>query len=186
MRERELTDAMNAVGGVGIEFLSYCDKKLSEAPIEEVRAQLVASIRRVRPNVVITFDPHGANQHPDHIAISRFVTDAVPIAADPRWFPEAGRPHLIERLLWTPPTILFRLPPDADPRELPGFDFVIDVERWKEQKTRAFEAHRTQFPGLKKLFFDDPNGQRTFGIEAFRLAAGARPAATPADDLFAE
>ncbi len=186
VRERELADAMDAIGGAHIEFLSYYDKKLSEAPIEEMREQLVASIRRVRPDIAITFDPHGANQHPDHIAISRFVSDAVPIAADPRWFPQAGRPHRIPRLLWTPPTILFRLPPDADPRELPGFDFVIDVENWKEQKTKAFEAHRTQFPGLKKLFFDDPNGQRTFGIEAFRLAAGERPAVTPAHDLFGE
>jgi LmbE family N-acetylglucosaminyl deacetylase len=185
VRERELADAMDAIGGAHIEFLPYHDKKLSEAPIEEMRDYLVASIRRVRPDIAITFDPHGANQHPDHIAISRFVSDAVPIAADPRWLPQAGIPHRIERLLWTPPTILYRLPADADPRELPGFDFVIDVERWKEQKTKAFEAHRTQFPGLKKLFFDNPNGQRTFGIEAFRLAAGERPAVIPADDLFA-
>ena len=123
--------------------------------------------------------------HPDHIAISRFVSDAVTIAADPRWFPDLGEPFEVDRFLWTPPTILFRLPADADPRLLPGFDFVIDVERWREQKTKAFEAHRTQFPGLKKLFFDDPNGQRTFGIEAFRLAAGKRPAVVPAADLFA-
>jgi hypothetical protein len=81
---------------------------------------------------------------------------------------------------------LFRLPADANVQQLPGFDFIIDVERWRGEKTRAFEAHRTQFPGLKKLFFDDPNGQRTFGIEAFRFATGRRPARAPADDLFAE
>ncbi len=186
VRERELHNAMDAIGGAHIQFLPYQDKKLSEAPIEEMRVQLVTSIRHVRPDIVITFDPHGANQHPDHIAISRFVSDAVTIAADPRWFAHAGEPYEVKRLLWTPPTILFRLPGDADPRELPGFDFVIDVERWKEQKVRAFEAHRTQFPGLKKLFFDDPNGQRTFGIEAFRFAAGKRPAVVPATDLFAK
>lgn len=185
VRERELVNAMEAIGGAHIEFLSYKDKKLAEAPIDEMRAHLVRAIRRVRPDVIITFDPHGANQHPDHIAISRFVSDAVPIAADGRWFSELGTPFEIPRLLWTPPTILFRLPADADPRQLPGFDFIIDVERWREAKTKAFEAHGTQFPGLKKLFFDDPNGQRTFGIEAFRLAAGRRPIAIPADDLFA-
>jgi LmbE family N-acetylglucosaminyl deacetylase len=186
VRERELTDAMDAIGGAEIRFLPYHDKNLAGAPIDEMRAHLVAAIRRIRPDVAITFDPHGANQHPDHIAISRFVSDALAVAADPRWLPEMGPSHAVSRLLWTPPTILFRLPADADPCELPGFDFVIDVEPWKEQKTRAFEAHRTQFPGLKKLFFDDPNGQRTFGIEAFRLAAGRRPAVVPARDLFAQ
>jgi LmbE family N-acetylglucosaminyl deacetylase len=185
VRERELTDAMEAVGGATIQFLPYRDKKLSEAPIEDMRAHLVEAIRRVQPDIVITFDPHGANQHPDHIAISRFVCDALSVARDPRWIPEAGPPHEPKRILWTPPTILFRLATEANPRELPGFDFIIDVEPWREQKVKAFEAHRTQFPGLKKLFFDDPNGQRTFGIEAFRLAAGHRPDVVPADDLFA-
>ena len=186
LRERELTNAMDAIGGAQVELLPYKDKKLSEAPSQEMRAHLVAAIRRVRPDITITFDPHGANQHPDHIAISRSVSDSVPVAADGRWFPELGAPFEVPRLLWTPPTILFRLPPDADPRQLPGFDFIIDVEPWKQEKTKAFEAHRTQFPGLKKLFFDDPNGQRTFNIEAFRFAAGRRPAVIPADDLFAE
>jgi N-acetylglucosamine malate deacetylase 2 len=186
VRERELRDATNAIGGAHIDFLPYLDKRLGEAPIEEIRTQLVTAIRRIRPDIVMTFDPHGANQHPDHIAISRFVTDALPIAADPRWLVETGASYQVDRLLWTPPTILFRLAAEADPRELPGFDFVIDVEGWREQKTKAFEAHRTQFPGLKKLFFDDPNGQRTFGIEAFRMAAGRRPAVLPSNDLFAQ
>lgn len=177
---------MDAIGGAQIQFLPYQDKKLSEAPVEEMRAHLVTAMRHVRPDIVITFDPHGANQHPDHLAISRFVSDAVTVAADPRWLSGAGKSFAVDRLLWTPPAILFRLPSDANPYELPGFDFVIDVERWKEQKTEAFKAHQTQFPGLKKLFFDDPNGQRTFGIEAFRFAAGKRPAIVPAKDLFAK
>lgn len=176
---------MGAVGGADIQFLPYLDKRLSEAPWEEMRSHLTGAIRRIRPDVVITFDPNGGNQHPDHVAISRFVTDALPVAADPRWLPEFGSAHQVSRLLWTPPTFLYRLPPDVDPRNLPGFDFVIDVERWREQKIKAFECHRTQFPGLKKLFFDDPNGWRTFGLEAFRLGSGPRPQIVPAADLFA-
>ena len=65
-----------------------------------------------------------------------------------------------------------------------GFDFLIDIAPWAEQKVAAFQAHKTQFPGLEKLFFDDPNGQRTFNCEAFRLAWGPRPASLPANDLF--
>lgn len=185
VRERELQNAMDAIGGAEIEFLPYFDKKLSEAPIDTIRKQLVGSIRRIKPDLVITFDPNGGNLHPDHIAISRFVTDAITVAADPRWLWAVGEAHQVERVLWTPPTFLFRLPPGADPCRLPGFDFVIDVEPWKAQKIKAFESHRTQFPGLKKLFFDDPNGWHTFGTEAFRLAWGSRPKSVPADDLFA-
>jgi N-acetylglucosamine malate deacetylase 2 len=186
VREQELRNAMAAVGVTEIEFLPYRDRQLAEALIAAMRQQLVRVIRSVRPQIVITFDPHGTNQHPDHIAISRFVSDALAVAADPRWLPELGTPHEIERLLWTPPTFIFELPAEMDIRSAPGFDFLIDVSAWREQKIAAFESHRTQFPGLKKLFFDDPQGQRTFPTEAFRLAWGKRPGRIPADDLFAE
>ena len=186
VREQELRDAMNALGVKDVQFLPYQDKCLVDAPMEEIRRLLVAAIRQTRPQIAITFDPHGANQHADHIAISRFALDAVAAAADARWFPETGSAHQIERLLWTPPTILFKLPEDAHIPALPGSDFVIDTTPWTQAKTAAFQAHRTQFPGLKKLFFDDPNGRRTFGVEVFRLAWGKRPATVPEDDLFAE
>src|SRR3954452_12842907 len=47
VRERELADAMQAIGGANIQFLPYQDKKLSEAPIDEMRAYLAEAIRRV-------------------------------------------------------------------------------------------------------------------------------------------
>jgi N-acetylglucosamine malate deacetylase 2 len=186
VREQELRNAMKALGVTDVQFLHYQDKCLADAPIEEMRRLLIGAIRRTRPQIVITFDTHGANQHVDHIAISRFALDAVAAAADARWFPELGIAHEIERLLWTPPTILFKLPQNANIPALPGSDFVIDTTPWTGAKTAAFQAHRTQFPGLKKLFFDDPNGQRTFGTEVFRLAWGKRPLTVPANDLFSD
>src|SRR5262249_46481136 len=43
--------------------------------------EIASHIRRVRPDVVITFGPEGAYGHPDHIAISQFATAAVAAAA---------------------------------------------------------------------------------------------------------
>ena len=40
------------------------------------------ALGRIRPQVVITFDPAGAYGHPDHIAICQFTTAAVTAAAD--------------------------------------------------------------------------------------------------------
>jgi LmbE family N-acetylglucosaminyl deacetylase len=40
---------------------------LWQAPTEAVAAQLVEVIRRLQPQVVITFDPYGGYGHPDHI-----------------------------------------------------------------------------------------------------------------------
>src|SRR4029077_20343491 len=49
----------------------------------EIIATIVEHLRRVQPDVVITFGPDGAYGHPDHIAISQFTTAAVVAAADP-------------------------------------------------------------------------------------------------------
>ena len=186
VREQELRDAMRVLWVKDIHFFPYEDQKLQQAPIEDVRRALVEIIRQSRPDLVFTFDPHGSNQHVDHIAIARFASDALSAAADPRWYPESGAPFIPRRVLWPPPIILFRQPPGVDLHVQPGVDFLIDTSAFAEQKTQALKAHRTQFPGLKKLFFDDPNGRRTFNWEAFRIGWGARPKNIPADDLFAE
>ncbi|MBV9156081.1 MAG: PIG-L family deacetylase [Acidobacteriaceae bacterium] len=184
VREQELRNAASILGVKDLYFFAYEDQKLLAASIQEVRVQLVQIIRETRPQIVITFDPNGANQHPDHLAISRFASDAIAAAADRRWYPEVGSAHTIERLLWTPPKLLFRLAPDADLNNEPGIDFLIDVSSWREKKEAALRAYRTQLPGLGKLFFEDPNGRRTFSQEAFRLAWGRRPETLPAGDLF--
>src|SRR5206468_7450063 len=79
------------------------------APADDIRRRIVQIIRRIRPETVITFDPEGGNQHPDHIAISRFGADGISAAADGRWYPEAGKPHVVGRLLWQSPLHVFDL-----------------------------------------------------------------------------
>lgn len=74
---------------------------------------------------MITFDPNGGNLHPDHIAISRFTSDAVTAAADGRWHPELGPPHRVVRLLWVGTVLPWE---ETDPgrlAETPGVDFLL-------------------------------------------------------------
>ena len=184
VREAEMREAMKILGVRDLHFLPYEDQKLADAPVEEMRRQLVELIRETRPQIVMTFDPNGANRHSDHMAISRFTSDALTAAEDERWYREAGPPHRIERLVWQPPTVIFRYPPQTNLQTEPGIDFLIDTSRWSEEKAAAIRAHGTQ--RLGRLFFDDPEGRRTFSTEAFRVGWGPRPKRVPADDLFAE
>jgi LmbE family N-acetylglucosaminyl deacetylase len=187
VREQELREAMAILGVGAIHFLGYTDKQLGEAPVDEMRHKLVALIRQTRPEVVITFDPHGYNLHPDHMAISRFTSDALAAAADRRWFRELGAPHQVSRLLWTrpvPPFLLHDLPEIAEIPAMPGADFMIDIEPWAEKKKAALRAYRTQKLSLEPIFFAKPEAARHFRTEVFRLAMGSRPATVPAHDLF--
>jgi N-acetyl-1-D-myo-inositol-2-amino-2-deoxy-alpha-D-glucopyranoside deacetylase len=53
-------------------------------------ARLVRLIRRMRPQVVVTYGADGGYGHPDHVATHHFTTAAVRAAADPRYRGERG------------------------------------------------------------------------------------------------
>ena len=103
VREAELRAACAVLGVQEVSLLDYWDKDLDRADPGEIVGQLVAHLRRIRPQVVITFDPTGAYGHPDHIAICQFATAAVTAAADPS-FPVAegaDRPaHRVSKLYY--------------------------------------------------------------------------------------
>ena len=82
-REKELLDAARELDIQEVNFLDYVDGSLDRADPTEAVGKIVEHLRRVRPQVVITFGPEGAYGHPDHIAICQFTTAAVACAADP-------------------------------------------------------------------------------------------------------
>src|SRR5215470_5157564 len=82
IREGELLAAAKELGISEVKFLDYIDGDLDQANTAEAVAKIVAHIRRVRPQVIITFDPNGGYGHPDHIAICQLTTAAVLAAAD--------------------------------------------------------------------------------------------------------
>lgn len=81
IRERELRAAASALGVREVSILNYPDQQLDRATPAEAIATIAGHIRRVQPNVVVTFGPDGAYGHPDHIAISQFTTAAIVAAA---------------------------------------------------------------------------------------------------------
>jgi LmbE family N-acetylglucosaminyl deacetylase len=89
IREAELRAACAVLGVKEVSLLDYWDKDLDQAPPREITGLLVGHLRRIRPQVVVTFDQAGAYGHPDHIAICQFATAAVVAAADPS-YPAAG------------------------------------------------------------------------------------------------
>src|SRR5690242_17932013 len=82
VREAELRAAAAVLGIREVSILSYADAAVDNVePAIAVRA-VVSHIRRIQPDLVVTFGPDGAYGHPDHIAISQFTTAATLCAAD--------------------------------------------------------------------------------------------------------
>jgi N-acetyl-1-D-myo-inositol-2-amino-2-deoxy-alpha-D-glucopyranoside deacetylase len=110
-RVSELRCAAGILGLNGVYFLDYRDsgmvgtednnnpRALANAPLDEVAGKVVTYIRRLRPQVVITFDPIGGYMHPDHIAIQRATVRAFELASDPNYRdPEGLEPFQSQKL----------------------------------------------------------------------------------------
>jgi LmbE family N-acetylglucosaminyl deacetylase len=82
IREAELLQAARVLKLKKVEFLGYIDGELDEADPAEAIARITYQVRKIRPQVVVTFPPDGAYGHPDHIAISQFTAAALLRAAD--------------------------------------------------------------------------------------------------------
>ena len=82
IRTQELENAVKELGMKGLYFLNYIDGDVDKAPYAEAISKIVAYIRRIKPQVVVTFPPDGNYGHPDHIAIGQFASAGIVCAAD--------------------------------------------------------------------------------------------------------
>ena len=104
IREAELRTAAAVLGVREVSLLDYHDGGLDRVDPRDAVAQIAVHLRRIRPDVVVTFGPEGAYGHPDHIAISQFTTAAVSRAADPGFAgadgPARHAPHAVPKLYY--------------------------------------------------------------------------------------
>ena len=82
IRTLELKNAVKELGMKGMYFLDYIDGEVDQADHAEAISKIVTHIRRIKPQVVVTFPPDGNYGHPDHIAIGQFTSAAIVCAAD--------------------------------------------------------------------------------------------------------
>lgn len=167
------------------EVLDYPDGKLDRADLQRLTSDLAQRIRKIRPQVMLTFGPEGAiTAHPDHSMASVFATLACHWAGRTNRFPEqlnnGLRPHRVQKLYYG--TAGFTLP-DRQPVSLAPATAVIDIGEFLETKIRAFKAHASQAP----LFPIFEGAVRQRGkVEMFHLAAAITPRKIETEtDLFA-
>lgn len=174
VREEEMRCAAKTIGADELIFLNYRDSGMAGADANarsdafinvsagEVVPTLVEIMRRVQPQVVLTFDPHGGYGHPDHIAIHHHTVAAFHAAANWGQFPTAGDPWQAERLFYT---LILRSQLEKLGKAIAeagaaddGFGEILNRLQWPEDqvhvkmdvsatidaKWRAILCHRTQ------------------------------------------
>lgn len=224
-RITEWTEAMGALGVTDFRLLggrgTYRDSGMIGTPANErpgcfwradllsAATHLVAVIREVRPQVLVTYDDFGGYGHPDHIQAHRVATYAVALAEAPSFRPDLGSAHAIAKVYWTAtPRSLLRAGIEQlrehggpgfaamDPDDLPFavaddlVTTVIDGERYSPAKAAAMRAYPTQLT-YRDGFFALSNGIGfpAVATEFYRLVRGTAAGPFDADgretDLFA-
>ena len=180
-----------------------------QADLDEAADHLVAVVREVRPQVLVTYDADGGYGHPDHIQAHRVAMRAFELASDPSHRPELGEAHAIAKVYWNcmPRSVLEAgfealraageespFPGVASADDVPGVvpdsqvTAAVDGSGYIRQKSAAMRAHATQI-SVDGPFFALSNdlGQPMPATEYYRLVhgeAGPPGASGWEDDLF--
>jgi len=114
VRAQELDRAAAIIGYDEVIHLGYRDSGMPDTEanahpeafanvdLDVAVGELVAVIRRERPQVVVTYgDDQSGYPHPDHLMVHDVSMPAIERAADPSWYPEAGEPHRVDKVYWT-------------------------------------------------------------------------------------
>ena len=84
VRQQELGASLGKLGVTEQRFFDYPDGGLTLVPRVEAVARIHDALAEIRPDVILTFGADGFTGHPDHKALSSWVTSAVRMWNRPR------------------------------------------------------------------------------------------------------
>ncbi len=139
IRREELFAACRALGVRSVPASLCQDGEVPECG-RRLAILLGRWLRRLRPQVVVTFGPDGVSGHPDHVAVGQQVQEAVEAyvagGKEQRWRPELLYVLASEAL----PECCRRGAPGHEPPET----LRVDIRAVADRKLRAMAAYRSQ------------------------------------------
>jgi len=187
-RERELREAAAILGVAEVIVMNHPDGNLRWDHVAELHEEIVETIRRCRPDAIITFAEDGLYWHLDHVGVHERTYTAVKsfgAEAPPLYY--VTIPNGIMRKVAEAAHAKGGAPTDSsfwgiDPaifgHSAKPATFVVDVHDWAPRKLAALRCHRTQMGANNPIaWIDDEEARRWLGVEHFRRAP--LEAATP-------
>ena len=206
-RLTELREACKILGVTDLEPLGYRDSGMPDwdykdrpgafcnVPVAEVAARIGALMERYRPQVVVTYDPAGPYQHPDHVHAARAAAAAAAGTGIPAKLYLTAMRGSDWQKVWQALRDAGLDMPDrrpADPeirREMAETErritTTIDIRPVLGRKRDALLAHTSQIQDSWFSKIPPDVAEAAFGRESFIRASDATGAPVPEDDLFA-
>ena len=185
-REAELLAAASALGASSAECLDYPDGELADVDEQQAASALAAVLVRERPETVISFSDEGLYWHPDHLAVSRFVTAAIELLGNdtaPSWlygatWPEGHADRMVSLARGRGLAAdLWGIAPGAFGAPAESITTTLDVRRFLPAKLAALRCYASQIgPSHLLSAVPDDLAEQFLGREFFvRLRSGAPP-----------
>jgi LmbE family N-acetylglucosaminyl deacetylase len=207
IRLAELREAAKHLGVTDLELLGYHDSGMVEwdyksrpdafcnVPLDDVAARIGGLVERYRPQVVVTYDPDGGYQHPDHVHASRAAIEAAERTGIPAKLYLTAMPISKWRELWAAlkdagadvPDV-GSIPPETQQQMEEAerrITTTIDIRPVLARKQAALMAHGSQISESWFSKIPPELGERVFGEESFIRAMDSTGAPVPENDLFA-
>lgn len=168
IRTGELENAVKELGMTGLYFLDYMDGEVDKAHHTEAIGSIVSHIRRIKPQVIVTFPPDGNYGHPDHIAVGQFASAAIICAADSFYADPQNLPaHVVSKLYYMVDSenFIYQIAPFMSDLTFPVDEQLrgevawnewmittrVDMAEYCSAAWRAIQCHQTQLPSLGAL-----------------------------------
>lgn len=204
-RLAELRESCKHLGVTELETLGYHDSGMPEweyrnnpeafcnAPLEDVVARISALIEQYRPAVVVTYDPEGPYQHPDHVHAARAAIGAVEATGIPAKLYLSALRRTDFQKIWD---ALREAGEDVPDWEMTEEDeriaresearitTVVDIRSVLDRKRTALLTHASQIGDSWFSKLPEPVAEAVFGQESFILKQNKAHASVPETDLF--
>ena len=178
-RERELREAAAILGVAEVIVMNHPDGDLRWDDVAQLHEEILDTIRRCRPEAVITFAEDGLYWHLDHVGVhERTYTAVKSLGAEAPPLYYVTIPHGIMREVVAaahakggaaPNSSFWGIEPDAFGDGAKPATFVVDVRAWAPRKLAALRCHRTQMGANNPIaWIDEEEARRWLGIEHFR------------------
>jgi mycothiol S-conjugate amidase len=219
IREAELETACDLLGVERIYQLAYRDSGMPDTPSnahpqaftnvspEEAIGRLVEIIRAERPDVFVCYDESRGYEHPDHVRVHEWGTQAFHDAGRGDMFPDAGAPWQASKLYYFATfskrrTQILHEAALTEGLESPYGEWMerwekggfqdpdittqVDVEDFIELRSKALLAHATQIdPDSFWFAIPDDLQRKVYPWEDYTLVSSRVDTEIPEDDLFA-
>ncbi len=207
LRLAELRESAKILGVSDLETLGYHDSGMPDwdykdrpeafcnIPLAEVTGRISGLIERYRPQVVVSYDPDGPYQHPDHVHAARAAAEAARVTGIPAKYYLTAMRGSDWRKVWEALRELGEEVPG--PRNVTPemraqmaaaearITTTIDIRPVLSRKRDALFAHSSQI--AESWFSKIPAdiAEAAFGRESFVRASDSTGAPLPEDDMFA-